>query len=315
MVKKNKCVVIGATGFVGSHLCDDLESRGFRVQRITRIKNKIDSAEGVIYCDFSKIEQIKKILKGVDVVFHLAAKTHSSNLKNRSDFFDTNFHLTKIIVKASIGAGVKKFIFLSSIKVNGEQTYKNEEFSERSVTAPQDYYGKSKLEAEKYLTLNYVKSKISVVIIRSPIVYGFPLKANFRLLVKLVSLRFPLPFLCVKNLRDFIYVRNLTDALILCSEHPRASGKVYLVSDGQPISTPVLIRKISNLIQVRAFLFPFPVFLIKFLAYFFFHSNKCNKLINSLRINSSTIKRDLKWNPPYTLDQGLKETLDRFNYL
>ena len=202
----------------------------------------------------------------------------------------------------------EKFIFCRS-------NIKNEEFSERSVTAPQDYYGKSKLEAEKYLTLNYVKSKISVVIIRSPIVYGFPLKANFRLLVKLVSLRFPLPFLCLKNLRDFIYVRNLTDALILCSEHPRASGKVYLVSDGQPISTPVLIKKISNLIQIRAFLFPFPIFLVKFLAYIFFHSNKCNKLINSLRINSSTIKRDLKWNPPYTLDQGLKETLDRFNYL
>ncbi len=315
MVKKNKCAVIGATGFVGVHLCNDLESRGFRVQRIARIKNKIDSTKDIIYCDFSKIEQIKKILKGVDIVFHLAAKTHSSNFKNKSDFFDTNFHLTKRIVKASIGAGVKKFIFLSSIKVNGEQTYKNEEFSEESVSAPQDYYGKSKLEAEKFLSLNYVKSKISVVIIRSPIVYGFPLKANFRLLVKLVSLRFPLPFLYVNNLRDFIYVRNLTDALILCSEHPRASGKVYLVSDGQPISTPVLIKKISNLIQIRAFLFPFPIFLVKFLAYIFFHSNKCNKLINSLRINSSAIKRDLKWNPPYTLDQGLKETLDRFNYL
>lgn len=309
MIKKNKCVVIGATGFVGTHLCNDLESRGYSVKRLARKTRLTNSSPNIFYCNFAKNDQIKEALKGADVVFHLAAKTHLNNLEGNNIFFDINFHLTKKIVNASISAGVKKFIFLSSIKVNGEQTQKNDEFSEVSEVCPKDSYAKTKLLAEKYLGLSSIKSKISVVIIRSPLVYGAPLKGNFYLLVQSVKYRIPLPFLCINNLRDFIYVRNLTDALILCSNHPRALGKTYLLSDGQSISTPELIRKISTLIKIKPILLPFPIFFINFFAYIFRCKNQSNKLITSLRINSSAIRRDLKWIPPYTLDQGLKETL------
>jgi nucleoside-diphosphate-sugar epimerase len=220
-----------------------------------------------------------------------------------------NFAGTEGLAKAAAASGVRRLVFLSTIKVNGEATT-TRPFSEQDIPNPQDLYADSKNEAEQFLRRISAETGLEVVILRTPLVYGAAVKANFLRLMQWVDRGIPLPLSSVKNKRSMIYLGNLVDALICCVEHPSASGKTFVVSDGEDISTADLIRKIALAMGRPARLLPCPEKMLRFLAGLAGKSQDIDRLLTSLQLDSHGIRQDLDWAPPYTLDQGVIETVN-----
>jgi nucleoside-diphosphate-sugar epimerase len=207
---------------------------------------------------------------------------------------------------AAANDGVKRFIFISSIKVNGEG--RADAYTEDDEVSPQDHYGVSKWEAEQELRKISDTTDIEMVILRPPLVYGPGVKANFLRLFKIVERGFPLPLSSIKNRRSFIYLGNLIDAIITCINHPEAAGHTFLVGDEENISTPGLIRQIALALKKPARLFSIPPFLMQLAGKFIGKSAAIDRLLGSLTIDSTKIRKKLEWKPPYTIEQGIKET-------
>jgi len=310
-----KVLVTGANGFIGHALCARLLSEGFYVRGAVRRRSIAYEPQGI---DISIINSIGRdtdwtnALRGIDIVIHLAARAHvmrESVYDPLLAFMEVNVMGTERLAQMSVSAGVRRIIYISSIGVNGEST-EQRAFTEDDISFPCSPYAISKREAEEIIRA--FSGVMEVVIVRPPLVYGPHAPGNFGRLVQLINSGFPLPFESINNRKSFIYLENIIDALVKCAQKVEAIGKTYLVSDGQDVSTPDLIRMIAGAMGKKAKLFPCPLSLLKMIGKVTGKSSEVERLVNSLQIDSTKIRRELSWTPPFTMEQGLRMTADWF---
>ncbi|MBI5418336.1 SDR family oxidoreductase [Candidatus Poribacteria bacterium] len=304
-------LITGANGFVGQVLCTTLLARGFNVRGAVRTKDSLPKKiPTIIINNIGTKTNWDDALKDIDVVIHLAAKVHE--MKKSPDMLDeyrkVNTFGTEQLAKSAAKFGVKRIVFLSTIKVNGEET-KEKPFTENDIPNPQDPYGISKWEAEQALKKIGNEQKIEIVILRTPLVYGPNVKANFLRLIKLVDKNIPIPLLNIKNNRSMIYIGNLADAIIACISNPKASGETFLLRDKEDISTSGLIKKIAFAKNKKPILLPCPIFLLKIVGTIIGKKDEIDRLTGSLCIDDTKIRNILGWVPPFSTDEGIKETI------
>jgi nucleoside-diphosphate-sugar epimerase len=227
-----------------------------------------------------------------------------------AEFLKVNLYGTENLAQQAARAGVKRLVYVSSVKVNGEQTAEGRAFTELDEPDLHDPYGVSKCEAEQALHRVEAETGLEIVIVRPPLVYGAGVKGNFAQMLKALAKGIPLPLGAVHNLRSLVYVRNLVDALIVCATHSAAAGQTYLVSDGEDISTPDLLRQLGAAMGHPAQLLPCPSALLKLAGRLVGRADQIERLLGSLQVDSSKIRRELGWQPPYTLQQGLQATAE-----
>jgi nucleoside-diphosphate-sugar epimerase len=303
----DQALVTGAHGFVGRALCETLQARGWHVRRAVRANAAADEfAMG----DLGPETNGQGVMDGIDCVVHLAARTHIIHDTKRdviSTYRRTNVAGTVALAKAAAQHGVRRFVFLSSIKVNGERT-SDHPFTKSDPPRPEDPYGISKHEAEQALWQIAKETGLEVVILRPPLVYGPAVKANFLRLMHLCACRTPLPLASIENARSLIYLGNLVDAIAVCMRHPLAAGKTFLVSDGEDVSTPELVRRISAGLGTSPRLLPVRPSWLGWGSTFLGRKSEWDRLAGSLQIDSARIRDELDWRPTYTMTQGLAET-------
>lgn len=290
-------VVTGATGFIGSHLCAALTSTNHVVSTISH----------------SASPDYGMTLGNCDVIIHLAGRVHVLNDPDgdsESGYISANVTATLDLARAAVANGVKRFIFLSSIKVNGESTPLQAPFKPESASHPIDAYGRSKMAAENGLLEIANSSGLEVVIIRPPLVYGPGVRANFLELMKLVHRKIPLPLGSVRNRRSFVAVDNLVSLIVTCLDHHAAVNQVFLVSDNADLSTPDLIRLIAQAQGRSPRLFPFPRKLLHLGARILRREHLYLRLCDSLQVDISKTVNLLGWNPVTTAQEMLAKTVD-----
>jgi len=235
---------------------------------------------------------------------------HENAISPLEEFRKVNVEGAEHLARSAAAAGVKRLVYVSSIKVNGEETLRGVAFNELDESAPQDPYGISKWEAELALHRVAKETGLEVVIVRPPLVYGAGVKGNFVQMLKVLAKRVPLPFASVVNQRSLVYVGNLVDALIVCATHPAATGQTYLVSDGEDVSTPDLLRHLGFAMGRPARLFSFPPKFLIWAVASLGKAEQLKRLTGSLQVDSGKIRRELNWTPPYSLQQGLQATAE-----
>ena len=319
----NKILVTGANGFIGQSLCKALVAKNKFVRGVVRSKLPHNTNKNIEYFSVGDINfdtNWMHLLSNIDCVIHCAGRAHhieKKNAKSEQAFKSVNLEGTKQLAIQCAKAGVKRMIFLSSIKVNGENTFeiKSDQkikkkvkkiFTHKDIPDPKDFYGLSKWFAEKELWKISSKTNMEICILRLPIVYGIGVKGNLSRLLNLVRSGVPLPFSMIKNQRSMIGLDNLIDLIIICANHSAASGKTFLVSDGEDLSTPSLIRCMASSMGRPARLFPLPISFIKASAYIFNMQNEVNKLVGSLKIDSSFTRETLNWSPKIKVSDGIK---------
>ena len=308
-----KICVTGANGFIGQSLCKALSNSGYFVRGFVRTLNTFPKLRNLEYVKVGNIDlntNWENSLFSFDCLIHCAGIANTTKKDDKDIYNSVNFEGTKNLAEQAVKAGVRRFIFLSTIKVNGESTYKpntKQRFSHKNTSNPQDSYAISKLEAEKILWEISSKTGLEVVVVRLPLVYGYGAKGNLERLIKLVRLGIPLPLSLVKNQRSMVGMDNLVDLLIRCIDHPEASGKTFLASDGEDLSTPKLIKLIASSMGRKANLFPFPIYILKFLASVLGKKEEINRLVGSLRIDNSYTKKILNWTPPISVEEGIRK--------
>jgi UDP-glucose 4-epimerase len=309
-----KVLITGATGFLGQHILKAVEKTS---TTIVLGRNRPDNYLGeFIQYDLKDTSNLALNLQEVDVVIHSAARAHIMNdvsLNPLVEYRLVNTEATLNLAKSAVDSGVKRFIFISSIKVNGESTSSDKSFTADDVHHPQDPYGISKSEAEVQLFSLGLQTGMEIVIIRPPLVYGPGVKANFASLLNLASKGLPLPFACFdQNKRSMVSVDNLVDLIITCIDHPKAANQVFLVSDDYDLSTADLISKLSKVCGKSGFMLPIPVILFNFLAKVIGKQDFIERLSGSLSVDISKTKQLLNWTPPQSVDEGFKKTADAF---
>ena len=277
-----KILVTGASGFVGSALVPALESRGHEIRRMGRNSNSLPNES----------------LGGCDAVVHLANIAHTRAA--REALWRVNVEGTRRLAEEAARAGVRRLVYLSSIKASGEES-KGRPFDASETPAPRDEYGKAKLAAERALAEVAGRTGIETVVLRPPLVYGPGVKANFLALLRAVDAGWPLPFGSIGNRRSLVYVGNLADAIAACVEHPQADGRTYVVSDGPPVSTPALCRAIGEALSQPVRLFDFPAPLLKAIP-------QLKPLLNDLELDDSVLRKELGWAPRFSFAEGLRAT-------
>lgn len=308
-----RVLVTGANGFVGRALCDRLVRHGCLVRAASRGNDHIESCESVRTDEVGASTMWEDALRDVDVVIHLAARVHvmHEGIANPlEEFRRVNVAGTVQLARVAADTDVKRLVYVSTIKVNGDATSDGRGFSEDDPPAPEDAYAVSKWEAEQVLWQIAQETGMEVVIVRPPLVYGPGVKGNFAQMLRVLAKRIPLPLASVHNLRSLIYVGNLVDALIVCATHPAAAGQTYLVSDGEDISTPGLLRQLGAAMGRPALLFSCPPALLSLAGQATGKADRIERLLGSLRVDSGKIRRELDWTPPYPLRQGLQETAE-----
>jgi len=312
-------LVTGATGFIGRHVCTALRNSGLRVRGTVRDRSSEHAGivldQDVLVRDIADVTNWHEMFSGVDTVVHLAARVHV--LKDGSNnalaaYRRVNVDATEELARRAAMAGITRLVYMSSIKVNGEITTldangRRQRFSEADLPAPTDPYGLSKWEAEQALEKVSRETGLQVVILRPPLVYGAGVGANFLRLVQWVAEGRPLPFGSVNNLRSLVYAGNLADAVVCCLQSPMVGSRTYLVSDTD-ISTPGLISAIAQSLDVKPSCFKFPVVLMRAAAVVSGQTGVVSRLLDSLLIDSSRIRRELDWTPPYGMNEGLAQT-------
>lgn len=304
-----KVLVTGANGFVGQALCVALCELSKEVRAAVRVAH---DAEQIAVGEVNANTDWTNALQGCGTVIHLAARVHVMNDTSTNpldEFRKVNLHGTENLARQAAAAGIKRFVYVSSIKVNGEQTT-GESYSGNDTANPQDPYGVSKWEAEQALHRVAQETGLEVVIVRPPLVYGAGVKGNFISLFAAINKGLPLPLAGAHNARSLVYVGNLVDALITCATHPNAAGKTYLVSDRVNVSTAMLVREIAVFLNRPDRSFYFPPSVLRAIAGLLGKSAQVDRLFGSLQIDSLAIREELDWTPPYTLQQGLQATAD-----
>lgn len=251
-------------------------------------------------------------LSGVSTVVHAAARVHvmsDSSADPLAEFRRVNVDGTLNLASQAAAAGVKRFVFVSSVKVNGEQTLAGQPFSEADVGAPQDAYGQSKHEAEMGLRALASDTGMEVVIIRPPLVYGPGVKANFAALMRAVQRGWPLPLGAVHNQRSLVALDNLVDLIVTCLDHPAAANQTFLVSDGQDLSTAQLVQGMAQAAGVSARLLPVPVWALQAGAGLLGTGAAVQRLCGNLQVDISKARSLLGWVPPVTVAEGLRRAM------
>ncbi len=301
-------LVTGATGFVGQALCTELSRRRMECRPVSRNSRPGFVAIGTMDRDTDWTDA----LAGVDVVMHLAARVHVMN-ESAADplavFRAVNVDATVNLARQAAAAGVKRFVFLSSIKVNGEVTAEGEPFKVSDIPNPEDAYGRSKLEAEQALLAISAETGMEVVIIRPPLVYGPGVKANFASLMRWAARPFPWPFGAARNRRSLIYVGNLVDFMLLCANHSAVGNRVFLISDGDDLSIGQLISKLSLAGGRKAWMLPAPPALLEGLAALLGRRAAAQRLLGSLQVDIGETRALTGWSPPYSVEEGLAATV------
>jgi nucleoside-diphosphate-sugar epimerase len=312
----NNILVTGGTGFIGGHLLPVLYKKNLQVTLAARhhVSDALNPEHKVV-----KVGEIKEstdwteALKEGDTVIHLAARAHQLNdqaLDPEAEFLRINFEGTKALVKQAIALGVKHFIFISSI--GAMTTLSEHTLTEESPCRPDSPYGRSKLQAEQGLIELCQNSPMTWTILRPTLVYGAGNPGNMERLMKLIKTGFPLPLGAINNRKSFLYVGNLVDAIIVCLDHPNAKNQTFIVSDGEDLSTTNLIRRLGKALGKSPLLLPIPAELLRLTTKLLGKADIGDRLLSSLRVDSSKIRQMLDWTPPYTVDQGLQATADWF---
>jgi len=308
---KKKILITGGNGFIGKALTKKLIQNSYFV-KISSRKKEFNSKNLFTTYMTGEIDgktKWDKILNNIDCVVHCAATTSNMN-KNEKEtsesFQKVNIEGTINLARQSVSMGVKRLIFLSSIKVNGEKTFNNSSFKYYDIPNPNDAYSNSKWIAEQELRKISKSTNLELIIIRSPLVYGPGVKGNFKRLINVIRTNMPLPLAMVQNQRSMIGIENLIDLIIRCIDHPKASGKTFLASDGEDLSTPELIKLIALSMGMKANLFPLPIFVLKFLGSIFGRREEINRLVDSLRIDNNYTKEILNWIPPMSVEEGIR---------
>jgi len=303
----SRVLVTGASGFIGRALCDPLALAGHVVTPAVRRESGLPNE--VVVGEIGASTDWRDALAGCDAVVHLAARVHETN--DTQDplalYRSSNTEATLNLARQAAGAGVKRFVFISTIKVNGEG--RDAPYRESDAPAPVDAYAISKWEAEQGLQRIARETGLEVVILRPPLVYGPGAKANFLRLMQAVQKGWPLPLGAIHNRRSVLYLGNLVDAIRLCVEHPDAAGHPFLLDDGEAVSTPQLIRAVAHAMGRPARLLSVPVGWLELAGTLLGKRSAVTRLAGSLFVDSSLIRTRLGWTPPFSIEAGLAATV------
>jgi len=311
-----KTFVTGATGFIGNAivqrlLCQD-EPRHISVAVRRDSLNFSDKVQQHIVNNLEKANDWSNALREISVVVHCAARVHlivDSSIRPLDEFRAANVHGTINLAKQAVVAGVQRFVFISSIGVNGAETFQ-QPFTEIDQAHPHSPYAVSKYEAEMELQDLAAKSGMEVVIIRPPLVYGPNAPGNFGSLMRWLQRGIPLPLGAIHNQRSLVALDNLVDLILTCLTHPAAANKTFLVSDDEDVSTTELLRRMGQAMNRPARLIPVPAFLLEQAAGLVGKRDMAQRLCGSLQVDIQKTRQLLGWNPPLTLDQGLKRAAE-----
>ncbi|MDP1526044.1 MAG: SDR family oxidoreductase [Rhodocyclaceae bacterium] len=311
-------LVTGANGFVGSALCARLRKDGVSVRGAVRtLKSQPDGAEEVAIGGLFSETDWTCALRSVRQVVHLAARVHVMDEKcpdPLSEFRRVNVAGTANFARQAATAGVKRFVYLSSIKVNGEFTTTGQPFTADDVPSPEDPYGVSKYEAEQALRRIAAETSMEVVIIRPPLVYGPSVKANFGLMMSWLARGIPLPLAGVtENSRSLVALDNLVDLIVTCLKHLAAANQTFLVSDGEDLSTAALLRRMGDAQGTPARLFYTPAAALKLGAEMLGKQSIYQRLCGSLQVDIGKTRQMLDWTPLVSVDEGLRRAAQRTN--
>lgn len=314
-----RILVTGSTGFVGNALIARLIKDQFSVSAVVRntsIKKISSDINFIRIGGLSSSLDWSNALKGVTAVVHLAAKAHILNDKSRDSLADyryVNVDCSLNLARQAARAGVKRFIYISSIKVNGEFTILGKPFTAKDIPMPQDFYGISKYEAELGLQFIAKESGMELVIIRPPLVYGPGVKANFLSMMKWLQLGIPLPLGGIStNLRSLIFLDNLIDMIVTCINHPAAANQIFLVSDNEDLSTAKLLERINLALGKPSNLMLLPPILVNFGAKLVGRPDIARRLCQSLQVDTKKTNELLDWLPQIGVDEGLRHTVAHF---
>lgn len=315
MQASQRILVTGASGFVGNRLVNELGAAGHGVRAVGRKSLLNLTDDFVLVDDINAGTDWTGALIGVGQVIHAAARVHVMSevaADPLAEFRAVNVDGTLNLARQAAAAGVRRFVFISSIKVNGEQTDNRPAFAPDDSPSPEDPYGISKFEAEAGLQKIAAETGMEVVIIRPPLVYGPGVKGNFRSLLKLASLPVPLPLGAIDNHRSLVFLGNLVDFIIHASQHPAAANQVFLVSDDRDMSTSELLGCMRVAMGRRPLLLPVPGRLLWRCTELIGRGAIGQRLFGSLQLDVSKNKQLLDWTPPYTVEQGIAETVKDF---
>ena len=312
-------LVTGSTGFIGTSLIEELIKRRFSVSAAARnaSANKFDAS-----INFINIGHLTSSLdwqhafQGVNAIVHLAARAHVLNDKSRdplADYRYINVDCSLNLARQAARAGVKRFIYMSSIKVNGEFTILGKPFTAQDTPMPRDFYGISKYEAELGLRMIAEEFGMEVVIIRPPLVYGPGVRANFLSMMNWLRRGIPLPLGGVtKNRRSFVFIGNLVDMIVTCINHPAAANQTFLISDDEDISTAGLLDRMALALGQSSRLITVPPALITLGAKLAGKADIAQRLCGSLQVDIKKTKDFLGWSPPVSVNEGLRQTAAHF---
>ena len=304
-----RIAVTGCSGFVGSRLLSRLK----KCYVVAIGRSEVKRADSFFERSLSSQTDYSKCLRGLDCVVHTAARVHVMQDQvddPLSEYRKINVEGTLNLARQAAAAGIKRFVFVSSIKVNGEQTQLGCPFVSEDTPAPEDAYGISKYEAESGLQKIAAETGMEVVIIRPPLVYGPGVKGNFASMTKLIMKGLPLPLGAIHNQRSLVAVDNLVDLIFTCIDHPAAANQIFLVSDDESLSTSQLLRSVAKAMSVPARLIPIPSPLLMVTATLLGKKTIAQRLLGSLQVDISKTRELLGWTPPLSIEEGLRRCFE-----
>jgi nucleoside-diphosphate-sugar epimerase len=306
-------LVTGSSGFVGQAVATEAARRGLAVRAVARRAQHFAAGtiETGVAPELDAASDWSALLAGVDAVIHTAARVHvmrDTSSEPLQEFRRVNVEGTLRLARQAAQAGVRRFVFLSSIKVNGEENINDMPFRASDIPRPGDPYGVSKLEAETALRLVESETGMEVVAIRPVLVYGPGVRANFAAMMRWVRRGVPLPFGAVRNQRSLVALPNLVDLVLTCAQHPKAAGQTFLVSDGDDLSTTELLRRIAQALNVPSRLIPVPAGLLELGARVVGREDLARRLLGSLQVDITWTRERLGWTPPCPVDVALRAT-------